>query len=359
MRTTPIKLLMGAVASAAVLMGSATAQDLPATKLKIIGPPLNTPNWLTVVQPMMEDVKKASNGKVVLEGQSLTELNLKGPEVIRMGKIGVADVIAASSAYASGEVPEMDGIDPSGLVQTIPELRKVTEAYRPVIDRIFQERLSQKLLVMWPTGSQIVWCATPVDGIDGLQGKKIRVYSAGLSQFFAAVGAVPTSLAFAEVVPAMQRKVVDCGVTGANSGNLAKWTDVATHVFPLNVGWSVNMLSINVNSWKKLDPRVQKFLMDQAEAAAERGWAQAQESSDHGVWCSVGDSRCNVKASAPKEFIKANLKLVEESPTDAKKRLAAVEKSVLADFAKRCGKACADEWTNTVGKIYGIKAVAN
>jgi hypothetical protein len=33
-----------------------------------------------------------------------------------------------------------------------------------------------------------------------------------------------------------------------------------------------------------------------------------------------------------------------------------VEGAVLAGWAKRCGKECAAEWNNTVGKALGLKA---
>ena len=61
------------------------------------------------------------------------------------------------------------------------------------------------------------WCREKVSGIADMQGKKIRVFNKTMSDFVKALGGSSISMAFGDVVPALQRGVVDCAVVGVPS----------------------------------------------------------------------------------------------------------------------------------------------
>ena len=46
-------------------------------------------------------------------------------------------------------------------------------------------------------------------------------------------------------------------------------------------------------------------------------------------------------------------------PAEAQQHKQLVEGAVLAGWAKRCGRECAAEWNNTVGKTLGLTAPTN
>src|SRR5690606_1649333 len=106
------------------------------------------------------------------------------------------------------------------------------------------------------------------------------------------LGAVPTTLPFAEVVPALQRHVVDCAVSGTTSGNLNKWTDVATHVYPMVTGWAMQGIYANKGWWAGLHPDTRKAMAARMDDMVDESWQIAEAESDQGLWCSVGDPRC-------------------------------------------------------------------
>lgn len=86
------------------------------------------------------------------------------------------------------------------------------------------------------------------------------------------------------------------------------------------------------------------------------GWEQADIGTNQGIWCTVGDKRCDPKVIVPKPLDVKSLTLVPVTEADRKKRLELVEKSTLPQFAKRCGQACVDTWNKTVGPIFGVAA---
>ncbi|WP_067339168.1 TRAP transporter substrate-binding protein [Stappia indica] len=349
--------LLGATALACVLPLVAVAQDLPQTKLSVIGSPVNSPNWTNVLQPFWnETVPADSNGRVTANAVSMTDLGAKGPELMRLAASGVADIVAGSTTLISGELPENDSIDLAGLAQDIDTLQKIIDAYRPTLEERYRERLGVVPLGFWPTGAQVLWCATPVEGLDDLAGKKVRVFSTTTSSLTAALGATPVTMAFNEVVPAMQRGVIDCAFTGSNSGNNAKWTDVATHLVDLTVGWGVNFIVANSKTWDALDPAVQTFLRDEVRTKLEpAGWEMARVATQQGIWCSVGDDRCEPESTAPRNLTKTGLKLVELTEAESARLREIVAEHVMPEFTQACGSDCVARWNETVGTVLDIQ----
>lgn len=353
-----ITMLLGGVLCGGLLgAGPAAGQDYPATTLKLLGSNSTTTNWTLVTEPIiMRKVKEESGGKVVVNGIPNEQINAKGPEIFLLLKNGVYDMAVGSAAMASGTVPENDGFDIAGSAQNLDVLKKVVDAWLPTLSKAYDRKLGAKLMAVWPSGPQIVWCSTPISGFDDLKGKRIRVAGKSMADFFAAVGSVPVTIAFGEVVPSLQRNVIDCAVTGSHSGNLSKWTEVTTHVYPLTVAWAMNLLIVNNAAWGKLDARVRTLLEARAGDMSATGWGVARAVAEHGVWCSTGDSRCDVKASAPQTMTVMKLKLVQSSPEDDRKRLRVLEQSVLPKFAKACGGECTAAWNASVGKVLDVKA---
>ncbi|MEX2643704.1 MAG: TRAP transporter substrate-binding protein DctP [Acetobacterales bacterium] len=352
--------------TAAVLTGvafafaalSANAADFPRTELKTIGPNTGTSNYEDIFKPFFrERLPQLSGGMVTGDTISQSEAGIKGPEFFRMARLGVADIIAGPATYASGELPLTDSIEIAGLIQDVPTLRKVIDAALPAMQKMYRERAQVVPVTMWPTGGQGFWCAVPINGLSDMAGKKVRVFGRSMADMVEAMGATPVTISFAEVVPGLQRKVIDCAVTGMNSGNLAKWTDVSTHVYPFIVGWSVMQMAANEKSWDRLDPKVRDLIYSEANGwAAAKGWADAEAATQHGIWCSTGDDRCDPNVTKPRALSRTNLTLVKLTPEDDKRRVELMETQVLPKFAQRCGADCTEWFNATLAPVVGIEA---
>lgn len=355
---TSLKFLGGAFVAGSMAMSAASAQDLPSTNFKVIGPWNNSTTWLLNIEPFWnEHMPKASNGKITADLTSMTEMGLKGPEIFRLIKIGVADMGTTVTGYASGEVPELDGLDLSGVALTIEDMRKADAAYRPVLEKIMNERVGVRPLALWPTVLQGIWCAVPIGGIEDLRGKKVRVFATTQSDFMEAVGATPVTMAFSEVVPAMQRKVIDCAVSGTLSGNLAKWPEVATHLYPLAMGWSTWITTANERAWQKQPQAAREFVQKEHKNTLEaKAWKIADDGTNQGIWCTTGDSRCTW--GEEEKITRYNRTHVPVTAEDSKKLAQLVQDVALPKFAERCGAECTKTWNETVGKALGLTAKA-
>jgi TRAP-type C4-dicarboxylate transport system substrate-binding protein len=212
-----------------------------------------------------------------------------------------------------------------------------------------QKNWNAKLLAFGGNPPQVFWCRSVIGGLDDLKGKKIRVFNNTMRDFLAGVGATAVSMAFAEVVPALNNGVVDCGVTGSLSGNTAGWPEVTKSLYPMSLGWSINVVAVNLGTWKRLDPKVQTFMLEQMKAYEDKMWATLKKAASEADNCNTGKQPCTMGKPA-------NITIVPVKPAEAETHKKLVEGAVLAGWAKRCGKECVAEWNDTVGKALGLKA---
>ena len=337
-------------ALAAAMVTGAAAQDLPKTQFKVIG--LNSPTPVSIhdeVPFWRKTITEASKGAITADITPLDQMSIDDKTMLRLLKLGVMDFAGMDISKMAGDDPRFEACDLAGLTLDPDKARAACTAYRGVIDRQMQKNWNVKLLAFGGNTPQVFWCRDVVSGLAGLKGKKIRVFNNTMRDFLAGVGASAVSMAFAEVVPALSAGVVDCGVTGSLSGNTAGWAEVTKSIYPMSLGWSINVLAVNLDSWKRLDPKVQAFLTEQTKAYEEKMWATIKTTTSEADNCNSGIQPCTMGKLA-----KTTIVPVKPEEMEAHKKL--VEGAVLAGWAKRCGAECAKEWNDTVGKALGLKA---
>jgi len=338
------------IALAVAMATGAAAQDLPKTQFKVIG--LNSPTPVSIHDELpfwRKTIPEASKGAITADITPLDQMSIDDKTMLRLLKLGVMDFAGMDISKMAGDDPRFEACDLAGLTLDPDKARAACSAYRAVLDRQMQKNWNVKLLAFGGNTPQVFWCRDVVSGLAGLKGKKIRVFNNTMRDFLAGVGASAVSMAFAEVVPALSAGVVDCAVTGSLSGNTAGWAEVTKSIYPMSLGWSINVLAVNLDSWKRLDPKVQAFLTEQFKAYEDKMWATIKTTTSEADNCNSGVQPCTMGKLA-----KTTIVPVKPEEMEAHKKL--VEGAVLAGWAKRCGAACATEWNDTVGKALGLKA---
>ena len=330
--------------------GAAVAADRPVT-IKAVGTWGSLTNYQKHEGPFWNDqIAAASNGQILGEIKPQTELGLKGFEIMRLVKNGVFDFAFGLPGYVAAENAVFEGADLSSVTQDIATQRKVAEAYFPTMERSFAEIYNAKLLMLYPFPSQTLWCNAEVNGLADLNGKKIRVYSTTLGDFVEGVGGTSVTVPFAEVIPALEKGVVDCGITGTMSAYKAKWHQVATHAYTLRVGWGLAFGAMNMDKWNAMSPEQQTLLQSEIAALTDRMWAETATEDAVAISCITGGS-CDIGEPGA-------MTLVEPSKEDLAARDKVASEVILARWAERCGADCADNWNKSVGAVLGLKAEA-
>lgn len=346
------RLLGGVVLGTAVSFG-VLAQDLQKLHFKAIG--LNGPTVASMVDEVpfwRETMPKASNGAITTDITPLDQMGIDDKTMLRLLRLGVMDFAGMDISKMAGDDPRFEGCDLAGLTLNTDRARAACDAYRAVIDRQMQKNWNAKLLAFGGNPPQVFWCRGMIGGLADLKGKKIRVFNNTMRDFLAGVPATAVSMAFAEVVPALNNGVVDCAVTGSLSGNTAGWPEVAKSLYPMSLGWSINVLAVNLNTWKRIDARTQAFMLAQFKQYEDKMWRTLKQATDEADNCNTGKQPCTLGKLA-------NLTIVPVKPAEAAEHKKLVENAVLPGWAKRCGAECAKEWNATVGKALGLSVAVN
>src|SRR5882757_8424326 len=339
-----LSLCLSAMLSTAVM-----AQDLPKTNVKVIG--LNSPTPVSIYDEVpfwRKTIPEASEGAITADITPLDQMGIDDKTMLRLLKLGVMDFAGMDISKMAGDDPRFEACDLAGLTLDPDKARAACNAYRDIIDKQMQKNWGAKFLAFGGNTPQVFWCREVISGLEGFKGKKIRVFNNTMRDFLGGLGATAASMAFAEVVPALNNGVVDCAVTGSLSGNTAGWNEVTKSIYPMSLGWSINVLAVNLGTWNKLDPKVQAFMLAQIKAYEDKMWATIKTITSEADNCNTGKQPCSMGKLA-----KSTIVAVKPEEAETHKKL--VEGAVLAGWAKRCGVECAKEWNDTVGKVLGLK----
>lgn len=349
-------LFAAAVVITASITTAATAQTLPAGPKVIVSAVTQVaptmPQYTRVDVPMLRDATpKKSGGRIEFNLKSWPEMNVQGPEVIRLVRSGQVDLGAAPLTTVSGDVPILDGIDLSGLNSDIDQARKVANALVPMANKEL-EKIGVKLVATYPFPAQVFFCRKPVAGLADLKGLRIRTNGPSASDAIGYLGGQPAAIAFGEVYTALERGTVDCAITGTGSGNSVKWYEVTSHLYTLTTAFSTSGYFVNLAWWNKLDPAVRGFLEKELAAVEDAQWKLGAEVSQDGIDCNIGNAAgCKIHTLVKNK----PMVQVKASDADRAKLREAFAASVLPAWVKRCGAKCGDIYNQAIAPISGVK----
>ena len=118
---------------------------------------------------------------------------------------------------------------------------------------------------------------------------------------------------------------------------------------PISLGWAINVHVVNLNTWKKLDPKVQAFFEAEYKTFEDKFWQTMKDLDADAANCNVGKQPCrNGKL--------AGMIMVPVSDSDQQRFKKLVQEAVVKGWLKRAGADVAKEWNATVGRALGMEA---
>jgi len=345
-----MRIVAAAALAGLLATGPSLAQDLPKTQLRIVGGLSNLTAYNDYEKPFWtKTVPEKSKGQISVEIKGFNEMGLKGPELLRLLGQGVIEFGTATLSYFASDNPINEAIDIATIAPDVQTARKVTAAFEPVYAKLYGSGGSNvKLLGISTYPGQVLFCNAEIKGLSDLKGKKVRTSSRTQAEFVETLGGSSVTMAFGEVVPALQNKVVDCAITGSLSGYSAKWYEVSTHLVALPINWNQQIHAANLGTWNKLDPKVRDFLQANVKTLVDDIWEAAAKQTQEGYDCNTGAAACP-------HAVKGKMVLVQPSAAD-RDVLKNARQSLVDKWAARCSAQCVADWNATVGKEVGITA---
>lgn len=341
----------GAAVGAFCLLAGVASSAWADENFKVVGTWGTAAMFLEHETPLWTNaLPEASGGRITGDIQAMTDLGLKGFETVKLLQTGVYDAGFGAYTYIASGDPVFEGIDLALVSGSSEENRRLVEAYEPVVAEAFERIHGVKLLASYPFPAQILVCRDAFSGLDDLKGRKIRVYSVTLGDMAEGLGGVSVTIPLGDVVPALQRGVIDCGVSSGISMYTAKWQDVVKYVYETPASAGIAFLAMNMGRWNDLDAADKALIEAEVGKFVDKAWDALADSEAQGIACLTGQGG-ECRYGEP-----ADMQLVRASETDN-----AIRKQLLADFvlkryADRCGDECTTRWNETAGAVIGVEA---
>jgi tripartite ATP-independent transporter DctP family solute receptor len=138
-----------------------------------------------------------------------------------------------------------------------------------------------RILAWYLGGWRDVYGSRAIKSVDDFKGLKIRTQQAvALVEFFKAVGAIPTPIAWPETYLALQQRTVDAAETALWAMYDAKQYEVAKFAVETHHSQSNIPVMMSEQKWKTLSPEIQQALVKAAVESADVQQKAYQQEAD-------------------------------------------------------------------------------
>ena len=300
-----------------------------------------------------ETLPAQSNGEIATQVTTHDQMGITGGDVFRYLGDGLFDVGMTVADYTVGDAPALEGLDLPMMASDIDSAQRVADAFRPLAESTMNERFNSHVLAIVPYPAQVLFCNTPIEGVESLTDKKVRASGRSTGEFIEALGAQSLNIAFNEVPGSLERGVIDCAVTGSLSGYSAGWHEVSSHLLALPMGgWDYVITAINLDKWNGLDETTQEQIQSSLDSEfVAPVWDNARTETARGIACLTGQGECPLGDPA-------GMTLVNATEDDLAAARQALEDTVLPAWAARVDADTLEAWNSSVGQVVDLTATA-
>jgi TRAP-type C4-dicarboxylate transport system substrate-binding protein len=242
-----------------MMLGASTVRAATTWECYVYNPLAKQPSVDAVVR-MIEEVRQKTNGDLLIN------LHLGGSLPIKADSITAAladNVIQfGDDGFATGTIPITGVLRLPMLLQSPADLAKAMNIVRPYLDTAYGKR-GMEVLGQYSYPFQVVWGRKKITSLTDIKGLKLRVTSVEQGEFIRRFGGVALTMGSPDVAAALDRGVVDGGLTASSGGGLL-WHDLLKYRFAFPVSYVNSTYVVNKEAMEKLSPTTQKVLREAA-----------------------------------------------------------------------------------------------
>ena len=211
------------------------------------------------------NLAERTNGQIELVVSSFPELGLAGPDTLSLVEEGTLSMANIYTGYVAGELPAIEVNSLWGIYEDLETMyMSLTDMHPELEAMVLAETGGVVLNHNWFAGNdQFFFSRKKLETLEDFKGMKTRSHAAALSDWIEGMGAEAQFVAFSEVYTALERGILDAGVTGANPGFGQRWYEVSEFlVGPLKSFLSTNNV-INSTVWDSIPEDLQQILLEE------------------------------------------------------------------------------------------------
>jgi TRAP-type C4-dicarboxylate transport system substrate-binding protein len=336
-----LRRLLAAALTALVLPGAAPAQET--VTLRVVGGLAGLQQYTRLEQPFWSTrLAELSGGRYRADIVPFDRAGVRPPEMLGLSERGSIPFGTVQLSASAARDLVFAAPDLAGLNADIDAVRVTIDTVRVALATQLRERYGAELLAVYTYPAQVLWCKTAFARLEDLRGRRVRTSSTTQADWVGALGALPVSTPFADIVANMRNGNIDCAITGTMSGVTIGLHEHATHLHAMPVNWGVSMFVAHAPSWRALPADLRALLSRELPALEQAVWKEAEAETAQGISCATGRGGCPAGARG------GRLKLVQPAAADEELRRTLLLQHVVPRWIERCGPECETLWNRTL-----------
>ena len=212
-----------------------------------------------------ENIKERTNGQVDFEVSSYPELGLAGSDMIELVQQGTIEFAQIQPAYVGGTWPLIDIIYVWGLWKDFKSEHEANTALLPVLDAGVEEETQGGKLIyhIWYGGNDQYFFSKRGAEKEDFEGLKTRSHGTTMTDAINGLGGEGQFMAFAEVYTALERGILDAGVTGAHAGHGQRWYEVTDNLIGPFISMPMGFETMNKDTWGRIPADLQAIIIEE------------------------------------------------------------------------------------------------
>lgn len=297
-----------------------------------------------------QELARLSGGRYSAEIVPFDRAGIRGQETLPLVKLGVVPFATVLLSAIAARDPELAAPDLAGLNPDMASLRRSVAAFRPYLESQLRERYGVELLAVYVYPAQMTFCKAALADLSALAGRRVRTSSPTQADLVEALGGVPVSTGFAEILAQVKAGHLDCAITGSMSGHTVGLHELTSHLQTTAVTWGLSVFVANGATWAALPADLRALLKRELPRVEQAVWKESDQETGAGVACSTGGTAATgCSGERPGRMV-----AVAETAADRARLRSVLERTVLPRWAQRCGATCVAAWNRTLGPATGL-----
>ncbi len=282
-----------------------------------------------------DEVNKATGGRLRIKVFAGGEMPYKAADVVRVVASNQVQMGDVAVGFASGELPELNVLSLPFLCSSYSQFEQALPGVRPIVDETLQKRFGITTVMHWTMPPQNFWLNKPITKLSELRGLKIRSWNSEQVEMMRLLGGSAVSITSAEVIPALERKVIDGAITSAFSANDWRAYEIVKTGYIVNMTMGHQILLINSEQLNKLPADVNTILLAKAKEW-EPKYREMSEKGDEGARKNLQDNKVRLVEPSKQEMAEAR-QLMRPMWDQWAKRHGDTGAALLSGAMKACG----------------------
>jgi TRAP-type C4-dicarboxylate transport system substrate-binding protein len=272
-------------------------------------------SYLDTIKTVPARIETATKGRLKIE---LYDTLVAGPEQPAAVREGRLDSSFAVSPWLSAEAPYVNFGHLPGLLTDMTVYHKMLDPLlREEMAKIWKTKYHSVQLMTGVFEEQCIITRTPLRTVADFRGKKVRVHNTEAAALMSKLGAAPTPVPFGEIVPALQRGIVDMVMTSVGTAHGFGFQTVAKHLSLWKIGtvvpWS---FVVNESVWAKLPDDLKPVVQAELRKIEDEHFAE-HDAFNRQALAKLAEGGMTIYEAPPEErakvFAKENVEAVFEN----------------------------------------------